>query len=58
VNLGGESVEKHAVLYASALINDARVKRKENRTLRLLDQMYYSMMTILSESLFRFDFVF
>jgi hypothetical protein len=33
VNLGGESVEKHAVLYASALINDARVKRKENENL-------------------------
>ena len=33
VNLGGESVEKRAVLYASALINDARVKRKENENL-------------------------
>jgi len=33
VHLGGESVEKHAVLYASALINDAGVKRKEKESL-------------------------
>ena len=33
VNLGGESVEKRAVLYVSALINDARVKRKENENI-------------------------
>jgi hypothetical protein len=32
VNLGGESVEKHVVLYASALIN-ARIKRTENENL-------------------------
>ena len=33
MNLGGESVEKRAVLYASALINDAGVKRKEKESL-------------------------
>ena len=33
MNLGSESVEKHTVLYASVLINDARVKRKENENL-------------------------
>jgi hypothetical protein len=33
VNLGGESVEKRAVLYASALINDARARKTENENL-------------------------
>ncbi len=30
VHLGSDSLEKRAVLYASALINDARIKKKCN----------------------------
>lgn len=33
VNLGGESLEKRSVLYATALINDARLRRKENENI-------------------------
>ena len=39
MNLGGESVKKQTVLYASALINDERINQKRLRTLRLLDQV-------------------
>ena len=33
VNLGGESLEKRSVLYATALINDVRLSRKENENI-------------------------
>ena len=33
VRLGGDSLEKRAVLYASALINDARIKKKCNENI-------------------------
>jgi hypothetical protein len=33
VNLGGESLEKRSVLYATALVNDARIRRKENENM-------------------------
>ena len=33
VHLGGDSLEKRAVLYASALISDARIKQKSNENI-------------------------
>ena len=33
VHLGGDSLEKRAVLYASALIRDARIKKKSNENI-------------------------
>ena len=36
VNLGGESLEKRSVLYATALVNDARIRRKENENMESL----------------------
>ncbi len=33
VDLCGDSLEKRAVLYASALINDARIKKKRNENI-------------------------
>lgn len=33
INIGGESLEKRSILYATALINDARVMRKKNESI-------------------------
>ena len=33
MHLGGDSLEKRAVLYASALINDARIKKTRNENI-------------------------
>jgi len=35
INLGGESVEKQALLHATSLINDARVKRKKYESIEV-----------------------
>ncbi len=33
VHLGGDSLEKRAVLYASSLINDARIQKTRNENI-------------------------